>query len=266
MELDVAFRFRKKCEESDLILQSYIESNVEPIESVDAVETVETVEFDSADDQAEDSNEANVDDGKVVISSLPGFYEYKPPEGLNFRRTTSAKRAAAQKKPMVQSKITSHTIFLKSEPLNEDLSMDDTEYEEVYETEIGYDDVEGGDIDSHTKLIVSDAQAMKSTIETDTDESKSTQIKPVRTNKVRLGYTSANKRKALSTTNVTTKSKAAVNSKGNMTATHANKAKASNAKEPKQPKKCEICGNTYMYQHALERYSLFTFPKCSAYT
>lgn len=244
----MAYKFRKKCERSDAILQSFVDS------SGDGIETVEYT-------LAAECNEETAKDGKVVVSA--GLYQYKPPEGLNVKLIKNERSpihaTSAPKKSLVQSKITNHTIFLNSEPA--DLSADETEYEEVYET-IGFDDMDN--MDSDTKLTdTSDTRADLSkhsnnsaerTAASSSDDSKLMQIKPVRTNKVRLGCTSANKGKftAVEST-AATKSKMPASSKENLMSNRSNKAKPTASKEPKQPKKCEICGNTYMYQHALDR-------------
>lgn len=271
MDLEVAFRFHEKCKRSDAILQSFIDSTIESVESVECdenIESNETVEYATS---AGSSTEDNTKDTKLIVTS--GLYEYKPPEGLNVKlvrneRFPSAQPTTAPKKSLVQSKITSHTIFLKSEPLPENLSAEESEYEEVYDAEL-FEDLDDGDIDSDTRITPDDDKLDESensnngtTIEVaiDADESKAMQIKPVRTNKVRLGYTSANKGKSTAITNA--RGKATQNSKESVTnARGGNKNKTAAAaaasaaaqKEPKQPKKCEICGNTYMYQHALER-------------
>lgn len=242
----MAFRFRKKCERSDAILQSFVDS------TADGIETVEFA-------LGSESNEGDTKDSKVVVSSESGLYEYKPPEGLNVKLIKNERSPVqptnSSKKSHIQTKNTTHTIFLNSEPV--DLSAEETEYEEVYET-IGFDDMDN--IDGDTKL--SDTGDSKielqskhgnngSTSTSNADGPKLMQIKPVRTNKVRLGYTSANKGKSVVAN--ATKGKIATNSKENLMSNRGNRTKPTTSKEPKQPKKCEICGNTYMYQHALER-------------
>lgn len=246
----MAYKFRKKCERSDAILQSFVDS------SGDGIDTVEYT-------LAAECNEETAKDGKVVVSSESGLYEYKPPEGLNVKLIKNERSpiqpTSAPKKSLVQSKITNHTIFLNSEPA--DLSADETEYEEVYET-IGFDDMDN--MDSDTKLTdASDTRADLSkhsnnggerTTTSSSDDSKLMQIKPVRTNKVRLGHTSTNKGKSTAVESAgATKSKIPASSKENLMSNRSNKTKPTASKEPKQPKKCEICGNTYMYQHALDR-------------
>lgn len=65
-------------------------------------------------------------------------------------------------------------------------------------------------------------------------------IKTVKTNKARL---SSNK-----TTFVSVES-----DEISPNSAQKRKSRSRPSKEPKSPKKCEICGNTYRYQHALER-------------
>lgn len=67
-------------------------------------------------------------------------------------------------------------------------------------------------------------------------------IKTVRTNKVRLGI---NKKPS---SNEIEKATANGNPLKN-----ARPVRSRQVKEQKAPKVCEICGNTYKYQHALER-------------
>lgn len=70
------------------------------------------------------------------------------------------------------------------------------------------------------------------------------QIKPVKTNKARLGFISANKKTKLNEENTDE------TTSGECTPlVRVRKA----YKEQKSPKICEICGNTYKYQHALDR-------------
>lgn len=273
MDLEGAFQFHEKCRRSDAILQSFIDSTIESVEGVDSIEGIESAESVENDESVEYTTisdptctDDNAKDGKLIVTS--GHYEYKPPEGLNVKlvrneRSPSAQPAKIPKKDLVQSKITSHTIYLKSEPLAESISAEDSEYEEVYDAELY--DMDDGDIDSDTRIIPDEDKLDESensntgtTMEVaiDADEAKLLQIKPVRTNKVRLGYTSANKSKPATATQSSAKSKSSANIKEMLMSSRGSqkeKAAALAQKEPKQPKKCEICGNTYMYQHALER-------------
>lgn len=268
-DLSHAIRFYQNFQESNEYLQRIVSSSPEPIESVDNVESVDSIELAEYAALADTtSSDDNTKDGKMIVS---GLYEYKPPSGLNVKLVRNERslpqqqqpKTTATKKNLVQSKITGHTIFLKSEPVNDNLSTEGSEYEEVYDADI-FDEYEEADIDSdlwithddHEKMTESENSNNGTTIEVaiDADDSKMMQIKPVRTNKVRLGCKSANKGKSI--TNSTTRSRSTAISKENAANTRsAQKSKpiAVAHKEPKQPKKCEICGNTYMYQHALER-------------
>lgn len=238
VDLDVAYRFRKTCEHSNSILQSFIDS------------TDETIEY---------SDHISTKDSRVLVNSDTGLYEYRPPDGLNVKLVKNDRGLIANQNPTrkinADQRSSTHTIFLKSEPLDEEI-LDEEEEEEdydiLYETDANYDDT-SIENEKETTIVRKSVQN-KTTLATATttaNDTKLMQIKPVRTNKVRLGYTSANKGK--NSTSSTVKTKVGQHSsKENVSSSRTNKNR-SNAKEPKQPKKCEICGNTYMYQHALER-------------
>lgn len=87
--LDVAFTFRKSCERSDAILQSFIEN---------------------------DSQAEYVYDQSVVVNSDTGtVYKYKPPEGLKIKRVKAEPGDGGN-------------VFVKSEPYS-DTEVDKEEYE-----------------------------------------------------------------------------------------------------------------------------------------
>lgn len=197
-------------------------------------------------------------DSKVVVSSDTGLYEYRPPVGLNVKlvksdMNTRVMRSATKKANSTNAE--SQSVFIKAEPSDED-PMDYGECIDVlYDIEPNYEytTVETVELKSESTRKVSLSKSDDAS--TANDDSKVMQIKPVRTNKVRLGYTSSNKGKSTSTT---TKGKASESAtKENSTTNRSPKSKTNAKGEPKQPKKCEICGNTYMYQHALERYIQF---------
>lgn len=275
----MAFRFRKNCERSDGILQRFLNPtedtlNDEYIEQTDDGDILVT-------SQASRASK----DSRVVVSSDCGLYEYRPPLGLNVKlvkndtvtrtvRTSAASRRSAASATTTASP-SEHTIYLKSEPLNDDDSLDENDCIDVlYDMDSNFDDSCDADRtmdpmrSASTKSIVSVTSA-------NDQNSKLLQIKPVRTNKIRLGYTSSNKGKnstlASSTAakSVTTtaasmaaaatgvKGKSRENGSKENAATNRSPKSKTNAKgEPKQPKECEICGNTYTYQHALERYAM----------
>lgn len=89
--LDVALTFRKSCERSDAILQSFIENDL----------------------QAEYLNDQSV----VVNSDTGTVYKYKPPEGLKIKRV-KAEPAGGD----------GGNVFVKSEPYS-DTEIEKEEYE-----------------------------------------------------------------------------------------------------------------------------------------
>lgn len=232
-DLDVAFRFRKNCERSDGILQGFLN----PTEEILSDEYVET------------SNDATRS-ARLVTSD--GLYEYKPPIGLNVKRMSKVRTTI---KNDSTSNPDGRTIYLKSQPMEEE-TLDDSSIDVFYDIEPNYEYSTDAEKTSDSKANINTG------LSSGTDQ-KIMQIKPVRTNKVRLGHTSANKGK--SSVTPATKSKANDASKENTQATLRSPKTKTNVKgEPKQPKKCELCGNTYMYQHALERYFiLFEFYSMS---
>lgn len=204
-------------------------------------------------------------ENRVLVSS-DGLYEYRPPVGLNVKlvknetgnkivRTASKKRASTS---------TEQTIYLKSEPIDDDDDDAVDAFEEnesvdtMYYLESNFED----SIDEKTSDSMRKSGDPGSSDAASENDSKIMQIKPVRTNKVRLGHTSANKGKiSVHHTSTATKIKPIINdtSKENTSTGRTVKAKTNAKGEPKQPKKCEICGNTYMYQHALQRYLQFSY-------
>lgn len=239
----MAYKFRKNCERSDTILQRFLNPTEDTLsdeyieQPVDPLFTPRTSK-----------------DSKVVVNSETGLYEYRPPVGLNVKLVkgemgTRVMRSASKR---VNSTTTEHTIYLKSEPLDEE-TLDDSECIDVlYDIEPNFDDSTDPERTSDS-IHKGSIRSGSDTSNAHEHDSKVMQIKPVRTNKVRLGYTSNNKSKS-SGTSTSTKSKAHESSSKENSATNRSPKTKTNAKgEPKQPKKCEICGNTYMYQHALER-------------
>lgn len=85
-KLEIAYDFRRRCEHSDAILQSFIEndSNVEYL---------------------------TIDRSVTVNSDTGAVYKYKPPDGLNIKRVKA-------------DPYESQEIFIKSEPLSDDQEME----------------------------------------------------------------------------------------------------------------------------------------------
>lgn len=252
-DLDVAFRFRKNCERSDAILQRFLN----PTDDADLSE--EYIEQQSNDTL--NSSRASKD-SRVVVSSDAGLYEYRPPVGLNVKlvkgETGGRVLRTNTKKSRSATAAIEHTIYLKSEPMDEDTLDESDNIDVLYDIETNFEDsTDAVDKPIESLRKVSGKSGSSASTPNENDSSKIMQIKPVRTNKVRLGFTSANKGKA--SASVSVKSKASSSSENGSkentaTATRSPKSKTNAKGEPKQPKKCEICGNTYMYQHALERW------------
>lgn len=267
--MDAAYRFRKNCERSDAILQRFLNPTEDAI-----TEDVEYVEQ-SIDPLSVRSSK----DNRVLVSS-DGLYEYRPPVGLNVKIVKSESGNKMQrtsgKSKSTSTISTEQTIYLKSEPMDhvdedddddddedddehddEDDVDDDDAFEEndsidvLYDLETNYEDSVDADKTCDSMRKQSDTISSDAASEND---SKIMQIKPVRTNKVRLGHTSANKSKVTVTPTTKIRAISEHTSKENTSTGRTVKAKTNAKGEPKQPKKCEICGNTYMYQHALERY------------
>lgn len=244
-DLDVAYRFRKNCERSDVILQGFLNP------------TEETLDEEYVEQSGDSSNMSSRSskDSRVLVTSDAGLYEYRPPIGLNVKLVKSETGG-----PVTRGKVRTtttasneHTIYLKSEPMDEETLEENDSIDVLYDIETNYEDSTDADkCDPFRKVIGNRCVADVSGI--NDNDSKILQIKPVRTNKVRLGYTSASKGKT-TTTNASEKIKSSNEniSKENTTIVRSPKMKTNSKGEPKQPKKCEICGNTYMYQHALER-------------
>lgn len=277
----MAFRFRKNCERSDGILQRFLNPtedtlNDEYIEQTDDGDILVTTHASRASK-----------DSRVVVSSDCGLYEYRPPLGLNVKlvkndTVTRAVRTPAASRRSGGSGSTSatatatpseHTIYLKSEPMNDDDSLDENDCIDVlYDMDSNFDDSCDADRTIDPLRNASTKSVVNVTAAND-QNSKLMQIKPVRTNKIRLGYTSSNKGKnsalasstaaksatataaSMGSAATTVKGKSKENGSKENAATNRSPKSKTNAKgEPKQPKECEICGNTYTYQHALERY------------
>ncbi|XP_055319139.1 zinc finger protein interacting with ribonucleoprotein K-like [Sitodiplosis mosellana] len=246
-DLDVAFRFRKNCERSDTILQRFLN----PTEDTELGEEY----IEQSNDPLSSSRASK--DSRVLVSSDAGLYEYRPPVGLNVKLVKSETggrvlRTATKKSSSITAS-DEHTIYLKSEPMDDDTLDDSDNIDVLYDIETNFEDsTDAADkpIDSMRKVSGKSSSDASTTNENDP---KIMQIKPVRTNKVRLGFTSANKTKASGSVSVKSKATSSENGSKENTATVRSPKSKTNAKgEPKQPKKCEICGNTYMYQHALE--------------
>lgn len=238
VDLDVAYRFRKNCERSDAILQSFVDS------------TFETIGEEYTDQELDLIPVAGTSKNRVVVSSDAGdLYEYRPPVGLNVKLVKGAERTTRSSKQRTLDSANkkasdtqnAQTILLKSENLSDDM-LNDTDIDVLYDSEMNYDDSVSGNTD-----------VKRENESGDISDSTPVHIKPVRTNKVRLGYTSANRGKT-TVANVVAKNKQGnQSSKENTSTSRSTKTKTNAKGEPKPPKKCEICGNTYMYQHALER-------------
>lgn len=248
-DLDVAFRFRKNCERSDAILQRFLD----PTDDTDLSE--EYIEQPSNDPLS--SSRASKD-SRVLVSSDAGLYEYRPPVGLNVKLVkgeTSGRVLRTNTKKSSSTNAAEHTIYLKSEPMDEETLDDSDNIDLLYDIDTNFEDSTDA-VDKPIESIRKGSTKASASTTNESDSSKIMQIKPVRTNKVRLGFTSANKSKT--SASVSVKSKASSSSENGSkentaTATRSPKSKTNAKGEPKQPKKCEICGNTYMYQHALER-------------
>lgn len=247
-DLDVAFRFRKKCERSDGILQRFLNPTEDTELSEEYIEQSNDGMFTSRASK----------DSRVLVSSDAGLYEYRPPVGLNVKlvknETSGRVLRTATKRSIAVNASEEHTIYLKSEPMDDDTLEESDNIDVLYDIETNFDDsIDATDKPSDTIRKMSGKNSSDAST-TNENDPKIMQIKPVRTNKVRLGFTSANKGKAGGS--FSTKSKATNNengSKENAATSRSPKTKTNAKGEPKQPKKCEICGNTYMYQHALER-------------
>lgn len=93
-KLEVAYEFRKSCERSDAILQSFIENDVQP-------------EY--------------VNDRSVTVNSESGaVYKYKPPDGLNIKRVKA------------DTPMDIHEIFIKNEPYSDQELETETSEKVVY--------------------------------------------------------------------------------------------------------------------------------------
>lgn len=238
VDLCVAYRFRKNCERSDAILQSFVDSEVETINEVYVEQELDLIPV------------AGTSKNRVVVSSDAGdLYEYRPPVGLNVKLVKGAERTTRSLKQRTidtankKASATQNTQarLVKEENLSDDM-LNDTDIDVLYDSEMNYDDSVSGNVDGREENESGDVS-----------DSTQVHIKPVRTNKVRLGYTSASKGKTTAP-NVVAKSKQSNPARKENTNTSRTTKTKTNAKgAPKPPKKCEICGNTYMYQHALER-------------
>lgn len=245
IDLGHAFKFRQNCERSDAILQSFVDSTIE---------NGPECTTDEYDEQNDFGNETASGSGVVVGQESTGsMYEYWPPSGLNVklvrnetsnRNSSSAGASAATAARKRQNQIKLRDEF-KAEPLD---IYDIDEQEEHLD-----------DTMSDSEVLVSDdfnenSESERPTMRTETSKRSIdgavsprglTQIKPVKTNKARLGLTAATT--ATSSSSGRKQMKVVKKPDGVDTA-----RKLVSVKEQKSPKTCPICGNTYKYQHALE--------------
>lgn len=220
-DLNSAYRFRQNCERSDLILQSFVDSTIDETNS-------------SIHERITDEN----DEQSVVIKSNAGsLYEYWPPVGLNVKRvpTENKKILTNATNEILSNQTEKERTIAKTETLEylEFEQLDETsDQDEQYEQESITDDGEERQTVKIMKKIDAD----------DPDYSpaqiQDASIKVVRGNKARLGQAISTKRNAKITPKKSTESV-------------LSKRKSTSA-EKKQPKTCQICGNTYKYQHALD--------------
>lgn len=238
--MDVAYRFRKNCERSDAILKSFVDSTLETL----------------TDENSEQENDplSTTKDSRVLVSSEAGdLYEYRPPVGLNVKLVKGAERVtrSMRQKASTTSKLNTQSdteIIIKTENPSDGISNDDGSecVDDLYYTDMNYDD----SVASNRRSTQQESDGK----DDNESDSKIMQIKPVRTNKVRLGYTAAGRNKTnVGNSIVVRNEKGSHVSKENTSAGRPTKTKTNAKGEPKPPKKCEICGNTYNYQHALER-------------
>lgn len=246
IDLGHAFKFRQNCERSDAILQSFVDSTIE---------NGPECTTDEYDEQNDVGNESASGSGIVVGQESSGsMYEYWPPSGLNVKlvRNETSKResmstsgsAAAARKRQNDSKVK----VVKSEPLDiydideQEEHLDDTFSDS--ELLISDDFTENSE---NERSIMRNEKSKRSFDGNGTVPSRVlTQIKPVKTNKARLGSSAT-------TVTSTTSSIARKQMKATKKPDGADAARKSvSSKEQKSPKTCPICGNTYKYQHALE--------------
>lgn len=231
----MAFRFRKKCERSDTILQRFLNPTEESLDE----------EYEEQTGDVPRSSK----DNRVLVSS-DGLYEYRPPVGLNVKLVKGETGGKVVKSSTKKSSSDVQTVYVKSEPMDEETLEESDSIDLLYDIDNFEDSTDAEKTSDSIRKVIHKSNA-DTNLSSENDQ-KIMQIKPVRTNKVRLGYTSASKGK--SSSNSTAKTKINDNiSKENTTTSRSPKTKTNAKGEPKQPKKCEICGNTYMYQHALER-------------
>lgn len=239
IDLGHAFKFRQNCERSDAILQSFVDSTIE-----NGPECT-TDEYDESNDVG---NEATGTSGIVVNQESTGsMYEYWPPSGLNVKlvRNESSKRDThmPRKRP-----IEARMNEVKSEPLE---TYDIDEQEEHLD-----------DTMSDNELIISEefnenSESERTPVRIEKSKRSMggngvavssrilTHIKPVKTNKARLGLTASTT--ASTSSNARKSPKVMKKSDGGDAG-----RRPIVSKEQKSPKTCPMCGNTYKYQHALE--------------
>lgn len=236
VDLSVAYKFRKNCERSDAILQSFVDS------------TVETIVDDAALDDYSEDTEPNEEkftaaDSSVMLSSNTGtVYEYRPPVGLNVKRvrgdTTANTRKQTPAKQLQKRVVNKQSVLIKNEPAEEiydEERIDDT-FSDSEQIQSDFNDSLGGSdkeivSKKSTPIVIRKANQNKNG-----SESKLMQIKHVKTNKARLGFSATKKQQKVQAKKLENVSPIRKQSK-----------------EQKEPKTCQICGNSYKYQHALER-------------
>lgn len=248
IDLGHAFKFRQNCERSDAILQSFVDSTIE---------NGPECTTDEYDEQNELGNETASGGGIVVGQESTGsMYEYWPPSGLNvklvrnetFKRdvvTSSGGDATAARKRKIEAKLKE---IVKSEPLDiydideQEEHLDDT----LSDSELIISEEFNENSESEQTRTSMRTEKSNRTIGGNGATSRVlTQIKPVKTNKARLGLTAST---SMTSSSIARKSTKIVKKSDGVDAAR----RTATSKEQKSPKTCPICGNTYKYQHALE--------------
>lgn len=245
IDLGHAYKFRQNCERSDAILQSFVDSTNE---------NGPECTTDEYDEQNDLGNESASGSGIVVGQESTGsMYEYWPPSGLNVKlvRNEASRRdplatsggAAAGRKRQVETNLK----VVKSEPLDiydieeQEEHLDDT----MSDNELLVSD-DLNDNSENERTPIRTEKSKRSIDENGATSSRElTQIKPVKTNKARLGLTAS---VAAKSSTIARKQMRIVKKPDGVDAAR----KSISSREQKSPKTCPICGNTYKYQHALE--------------
>lgn len=244
IDLGHAYKFRQNCERSDAILQSFVDSTNE---------NGPECTTDEYDEQNDLGNESASGSGIVVGQESTGsMYEYWPPSGLNVKlvRNEASRRdplstsggAAAGRKRQVETNLK----VVKSEPL--DIYDIEEQEEHLDDTMSDNELLVSDDLNDNSENERTPIRTEKSKRSIDgnsvTSSRELTQIKPVKTNKARLGLTAL---VAKSSTIARKQMRVVKKSDGADVV-----RKSTSSKEQKSLKTCPICGNTYKYQHALE--------------